>query len=104
MTMHPILLELVEGDGQLAIIVSAVMGHLDFNPVKDEASGQAEYRPAWRFHHLDGVRRELPADAVPAAGRSTIDQADLLPGRARATGFRSIAGRRSTHRRRSSAR
>jgi hypothetical protein len=54
--MHPEFDEMVEGNGQSAIVIPAVVGMFDFNSVKDETSGSAEHRPAWCFHHLDGTR------------------------------------------------
>ena len=77
--MHPVFDEMIEGDGQFAVIVPTVMREFNFNSVEDETSSQAEHRPSWRFQHFDGAPCELPADPVPAAGMSMICQADLLP-------------------------
>ena len=37
--MHSKFDKLVEGDGQSAVVVPAVVGMFDFDPVKDETSG-----------------------------------------------------------------
>jgi hypothetical protein len=52
------------GDGQVAVIFSAVGCEFDLNAIKDAASGETQSPHGRRSKHLNGARRELPIDRV----------------------------------------
>jgi hypothetical protein len=58
----PILFEVVEGDGQTAVVGAAVVRHLDFDAIEHSARGQAEDVEGRRLQHLDESWGELPPD------------------------------------------
>jgi hypothetical protein len=75
-----ILDKMVEGDGQPSVVVPTVMGHLDFQAVKNPTSTKAQRLKGWRLHHLDSTCRKLADDPIPAAGGSMVAHDPASPG------------------------
>jgi hypothetical protein len=67
-----ILYEVVERDGEPSVIVPAMVGHLDFQPIENPMPGKAQSLEGWRFHHLDSTRGKLAGDPIPSARASVV--------------------------------
>ncbi len=98
-TANPVLDELIIGDGQSTVIVSAVVGQLDLKAGKDAMGAEAQHFERWRLHHLDRARRELACDAILAARMSVLAHAapsirgrDLAQAMLRDCTHRNVAG------------
>ena len=62
----PVLLQIGERDGQLAVIFPSVVGMLDFYPIKYAAARQTKNAERGRAQHFNPARRELAVDLVRA--------------------------------------
>src|SRR5271154_3972415 len=67
-TMDVIFHELVIGDGEVAVLLAAVLHVLDLDAVEHPAGREAERHPGGRYQHAEDVRHESLVDglAVPA--------------------------------------
>ena len=64
--VHAVLHEVLEGDWQLAVVETAVVGHLDLDAGENAMARPREHAICGGLQHSDGARRELLADAVAA--------------------------------------
>jgi hypothetical protein len=65
-SIHPVFSEMVERDRQAAVIVSAVVGKLDFDPGEDAMASKAQHLKCRALQHVDGARGELAGNPVLA--------------------------------------
>ena len=60
LAMDSVFFELVVGDGQLAVVVAAMLRKLDADAIENAPSGQAQHAVCRAYHHLDQTGIELP--------------------------------------------
>jgi hypothetical protein len=63
-TVDPVLDEVIEGDGQLSVVIAAVVRQLDLDAGQSTMSTEAQCAIGGRFEHPDRAGRKLLAESV----------------------------------------